>query len=61
MYNFVFVYENINIFLSNDHIWNYRNLNGHISQTHIDVLFNFSGFSVLIDFFKVIEDWKPNL
>ena len=53
----MFGYENINIFLSNDHVWNYRNLNSHISQTHIDVLFNFSGFSILIDFFEIIEDW----
>ena len=52
----MFVYENIDIILSNDHIWNYRNLNSHISQTHIAILFNFSGFPILIDFFEVIED-----
>ena len=61
IYNFMFVYENINTFLSNDHTWNHQNLNSHISQTHIDILFNFSGFSILIDFIKVIEDWKPKL
>ena len=37
IYNFDFVYENINICLSNDHIWNYRNLNSHIFQTHSDI------------------------
>ena len=31
VYNFVCVYENINIFLSNDHIWKYPNLNSLIS------------------------------
>ena len=31
VYDFGFVYENINIFLSNDHIWNYQNLNSPIS------------------------------
>ena len=54
--NFELVYENINIFLLNEHIWNYRNLNSHISQIDLDILFKCSGFSVLIDFFKVIED-----
>ena len=39
IYNFEFVYENINIFLTNDHIWNF-----HISQTHWAILFKFSGF-----------------
>ena len=52
----MFVSENINIILSNDHIWNYRNLTNHISQTHIDILFNFSVFSILNDFLEVIED-----
>ena len=39
IYTFEFAYENINIFLSNDHIWNYRNLNSHtcISKTHLDI------------------------
>ena len=64
-YAFIFtilsVYENINIFLSNDHIWNYRNLNSHISQTHLGILFKFSGFSTLIDFFKTTEVWKIKL
>ena len=46
IYNFEFVYENINIFLTNDHIWNYRNLNSHISQTQLDILFRFSGLSI---------------
>ena len=40
----------MNIFLSNDHIWNYQNLNSHISQAHLDILFKFSGFSILIDY-----------
>ena len=44
IYNFGLVYENINIFLSNDHIWNYRNLNSHISEIQLDILFKFSGF-----------------
>ena len=48
IYNFEFVYENINIFLSNDHIWNHWNLNSHISQTQLDILFKFSGFSPFI-------------
>ena len=55
IYNFEFVYENINSFLSNDRIWNYQNLNSHISQTHFDILFKFSGFSMLIGYYKVIE------
>ena len=38
IYNFEFVYESMNFFLPNDHIWNYRNLNSHISQTHQDIL-----------------------
>ena len=58
-YNFGFVYENINIFLSNDHIWNYRNLNSHISQTQLDILYKFSWFSRLINYCQVIENWKP--
>ena len=49
--NFDFVHEDINIFLSNGHIWNYRNLN----STHSDILFKISGFSILIDCYKVIE------
>ena len=57
----MFGYENINCFLFNDHIWNYGNLNSHNSQTRIDILLKFSGFSILIDLFKVIEDWKPKL
>ena len=51
-----FVYENNNIFLSNDHIWNNRNLDSHISQTH-----SVSGFYILIDYYKMLEDWQPNL
>ena len=47
IYTFEFAYENIHIFLSNDHIWNDRNLNSHISQTLLDILFKFSGFSIL--------------
>ena len=47
IYIFEFAYENINIFVSNDHIWNYRNLNSHTSQTHLHILFNFSRFSIL--------------
>ena len=31
------VYENMDIFLTNDHIWNYLNLNSHISQTNLDI------------------------
>ena len=45
IYNFEFVYENIDIVLLNDHIWNYCNLNGYISQTQLDILFKFSEFS----------------
>ena len=37
IYNFGFIYENINIFLSNDHFWNYQNLNSRISQTQLDI------------------------
>ena len=51
IYNFEHVYENINMFLSNDHIWNYRNLNRHISQLQIDILFKFAGLSILIDYY----------
>ena len=47
IYIFEIVYENIDIVLSHDHIWNYRNLNSHISQTHLDILFKFSGLSIL--------------
>ena len=32
-------------FLSNDHIWNYENLNSPISQPQLDIVFKFSGFS----------------
>ena len=56
IYNIEFVYENINIHFSNYHIWNYRNLNNHISQAHLDILFKFSGFSIRIEYFKVIVD-----
>ena len=49
---------NINIFLSNDHIWNYWNLNSPISQTQLDSVFKFSGYSRLINCCKVIKDWK---
>ena len=59
IYNFDIFYENINIFLTNDHrsIWNYRTLNSHISQSHfiIDILFKFSGFSILIDYYKRLK------
>ena len=58
IYNILFVYANIDIFLSNDHIWNYRKLNSHISQTHIDISFTFSGFSILIDFFTESQNCK---
>ena len=61
IYSFEFVYENINIFLSNYHIWNYQNLNSHNSQTHWGISFKISGFSTYIDYCKVIEDWKPKL
>ena len=54
-YSFDFVYEN-NIFLPNDHIWNYQNLISHTSQTPLDILFKFSGFSVRTDYYKVMED-----
>ena len=54
--NFDFVYENNNIFLSNDHIWNNRNLDSQISQTHADISFKLSGFYILIDWCKMIED-----
>ena len=33
IYNFGFAYKDIDIILSNDHIWNHWNLKGHISQT----------------------------
>ena len=42
-----FDYDNINIFLSNDHIWNYRNLNSPISKTQLGIVFKVSGFSRL--------------
>ena len=61
IYNVRFVYENFNIFLSNYHIWSYRNLKSHNSKTHKDILFKFSGFSIHIDFCNMIEDWKPKL
>ena len=61
IYNFGFVYENSNIFLSNDHIWNNQNLDSHISQTHSDISFKLSGFYILIDCYKMIENWQPNL
>ena len=61
IYNVVFVYENNNIFLSNDHILNNRNLDSHISQTHSDISFKLSGFYILTDCYKMIEDWQPNL
>ena len=48
-------------FLSNDHSWNYQTLNRHISQIHLDILFKFLGFSMLNDYYKVIEDWTPKL
>ena len=60
-YNFGFVYENNNIFLSNDHIWNNRHLDSHISQIHSDISFKLSRFYILIDCYKMIEDWQPNL
>ena len=50
IYNFGFIYENNNIFLSNYHIWNYRNLNSHISQTHWDILLKLSGVSIHFDY-----------
>ena len=43
-HSFEFIYENINCFLSNAHIWRCRNLNSHISQTHSDILFIFPDF-----------------
>ena len=46
-YDFEFINENINGFLSNAHTWNCQNLNSRISQTHSDILFIFSDFSVL--------------
>ena len=58
---FGFVYENINMYLPNYHIWNYKKINSHITQTYGDILFKFSGFSIHIDYCKVIEDWKPKL
>ena len=61
IYNFGFVNENNNIFLSNDHIWNNRNLDSHIIQTHSDISFKLSGFYIFIDCFKMIDDWQPNL
>ena len=57
IYTFEFAYENSNIFLSNDHIWNYRNLNSYISQIHLDTLFKYQDFLYFIDYCKVIEDW----
>ena len=32
----------------------------HIFQTHLDIFIKFSGFSVLIDYSKVIDGEKPN-
>ena len=58
IYNFGFVYENINIFLSNDHIWNYRNLNSLISETQLDIVLKFSGFSSLSNYCQMIEDFE---
>ena len=43
VYNFEFVYKNKYIFLSSDHIWNNRNLDSHISQTHWDISFELLG------------------
>ena len=41
------------IFLSNDPIWIYRNLNSHyISQSHLYIIFIFSGFSIRIGYSK---------
>ena len=57
----MFVYENIDIFSLK---WPYLELSKFKQPylpAHIDILFNFSGFSILIDFFKLIEDWKPKL
>ena len=51
-YNFEFIYENINGFLLNAHIWNCQNLNSHISKTQSDILFIFSGFSIFIKYFN---------
>ena len=49
IYNSEFVYENINIFLPNDHIWNYRNLpNPLIYFIHI--------FKIFHTYCKEIED-----
>ena len=56
--NFGFVCETNNIFLSNDHIWNNRNLDSHISQTHSDISFKLSGFYILTDCYKTIESKK---
>ena len=50
-----------NHFLSNDHIWNYPNLNSPISQTRLVFVFKFSGFSRLINCCQVIEDCKPKI
>ena len=52
IYNFWFVYENNNIFLSNDHIWYNRNLDSHISRTHSDISFKLSGFYILTNCYK---------
>ena len=54
--NVGYIYENIHIFLSNDNIWNYWNLNSPISQTQLDIGCKFSGFSRLISCYQVIED-----
>ena len=45
----------LSFFLLNDFIWNYRNLNNRITQTQLDILFEFSGFSRLINHCQKIE------
>ena len=42
--------------LSNDYIWNYWNLNRHISQAQLDMLFKCSGFSKRIVYYQNTED-----
>ena len=50
---FEFVTENKDIFLLDDYIWKCQNLNGRISLTQWDILFELSGFFGHIMYFQI--------